>query len=171
MANAASRFNNDLRYRNGLHPNQRQLTPPYVLDPVREDLGGISLDPCTEKDNPCGAETFYTSEDDGLSRPWEGMSIFVNPPYSKAKEPWIERCILAGIEGRRVILLVPAHTDTKIFHKALQTATAVVFIRGRVKFGTLRNNRRQEAASHPSALIGWNVKLEACAALGTRVMI
>ena len=43
--------------------------------------------------------------------------------------------------------------------------------RGRVhpgpgKFGVLRPNRRQAAASHPSALIGWNTALGPCAHLG-----
>jgi hypothetical protein len=38
-----------------------------------------------------------------------------------------------------------------------------------LKFGTLRPNRRQHAASHPSALLGWNVDLLACADLGWRV--
>lgn len=42
----------------------------------------------------------------------------------------------------------------------------MVLIRGRVKFGVLRKNGRQEAASHPSALIGWNVDLTPCAHLG-----
>ena len=49
---------------------------------------------------------------------------------------------------------------------AAASADAVVFIRGRVKFGVLRPNRRQAAASHPSALIGWNVDLRPCAHLG-----
>ncbi|AXQ64156.1 hypothetical protein I5H56_gp099 [Mycobacterium phage KristaRAM] len=37
---------------------------------------------------------------------------------------------------------------------------AHLFIKGRVKFGVLRNNGRQEAASHPSVLFGWNVHLD-----------
>ena len=36
---AAHRFNNELRYREGDHPNQTQFTPEYVLEPVRVDLG------------------------------------------------------------------------------------------------------------------------------------
>ena len=163
---------NDIRYRSGDHPNQTQFTPTYVLDPVRVDLGGvIGLDPCTTLDNPVGAATFYTPEDDGLVQPWDvADTIFVNPPYSKAREPWVERCIAAGERGLRVILLMPAATDTRIFQTAVSTSTAVVYIKGRVKFGTLRPNRRQHAASHPSALIGWNTDLEACSALGLRAV-
>ena len=168
--NAAARFNNDVRYRDDTHPNQRQLTPPYVLEPVRLALGGtIALDPCTEPDNPTGALRFFTAEDDGAAEPWVGETIYVNPPYSKARERWVERCIEAAGSGSKVVLLIPAATDTRIFQRAMETATAVTFIKGRVKFGVLRENRRQEAASHPSALLGWNVGLAETAHLGRLV--
>lgn len=154
---AHHRFNNDLRYRDDAHEMQRQLTPRYVLEPVREALGGIGLDPCTEADNPCGAERFYTAATDGAEEPWDAETIYVNPPYSKARERWVKRCIEAAAAGSRVVLLMPSHTDTRLFHEAIETASHVVFIKGRVKFGILRENRRQEAASHPSCLIGWNL--------------
>ena len=175
MTVAASRFNNDLRYREADHPAQTQFTPSYVLAPVAVDLGGIiGLDPCTTADNPVAAHQFYTAEDDGLSRPWSGPewlpSVFVNPPYSKAREPWVERCIAAGERGQRVILLIPAATDTRIWQKAVQSADAVVFVKGRVKFGVLRPNRRQVAASHPSSLIGWNTILPTSSTLGMRLI-
>ena len=154
---ASHRFNNDLRYREDGHEMQRQLTPSYVLEPVRKALGGIELDPCTEPDNPCGAQRFYTAEIDGAEQPWDAETIYVNPPYSKARECWVRRCILSAEAGSRVVLLMPSHTDTRLFHEAIQTASHVVFIKGRVKFGILRRNRRQEAASHPSCLIAWNL--------------
>lgn len=165
---AAHRFNNDLRYRDDSHEMQRQLTPPYVLEPVRVALGGIYLDPCTEPDNPTGALMFHTAEGDGAAEPWDAPTIFVNPPYSKARERWVSRCIEAAAAGSRVVLLMPSHTDTRLFHKAVATASHVVFIKGRVKFGILRENRRQEAASHPSCLIAWNLAdVSPLAELGT----
>lgn len=175
MSVALHRFNNALRYRAADHVDQTQLTPSYVLDLVRSDLGGtIGLDPCTLPTNPTGAASFYTAEQDGLQRAWSRLesgrpSIFVNPPYGKAREPWVDRCIAAGNRGQRVILLIPAATDTRIFKRAAESSSTIVFITGRVKFGTLRPNRRQHAASHPSALIGWNTELAACARLGWRV--
>jgi hypothetical protein len=172
---AAHHFSNNLRYRDPDDPGQTQLTPAYILGPVRADLRGmIGLDPCTTADNPVGALCCYTQDDDGLACRWGGWdgagrwapTVFCNPPYGKAREPWVDRCIEAGERGQQVILLMPAATDTRIFQKAVSTATAVVFIRGRVKFGVLRPNRRQAAASHPSALIGWNTNLSACSHLG-----
>ena len=154
---AAHRFNNDLRYRDDAHPMQRQLTPGYVLEPIRKALGSIELDPCTEPDNPTRATMFYTPPVDGADEPWDAATIYVNPPYSKARERWVNRCIEAAATGSSVALLMPSHTDTRLFHRAIGTASHVVFIRGRVKFGVLRSNRRQEAASHPSCVILWNV--------------
>lgn len=169
---AATRFDNTLRYRNEDHPSQTALTPEYVLRPVRTSLGGtIELDPCTTPDNPVGAVRFYTPPVDGAAEPWDAAAIYVNPPYGKARERWVQRCIQAAVAGSQVVLLIPAATDTRIWQDAAATASAVVFIRGRVKFGVLRPNRRQVAASHPSSLIGWNTDLAACAGLGTLIRL
>lgn len=152
--------NNALRYRDGLHEAQTALTPDYILGPVRDVLGGrIDVDPCTTPDNPVGAATFFAPPQDGLTLSWSGdeyRTIFVNPPYGRAREPWVERCIIEAQKGNAVVLLIPAHTDTKCFQRTVQFATSVCFIKSRVKFGVLRPNRRQVAASHPSALIGFN---------------
>lgn len=170
MRTAQHRFSNQLRYRPEDHERQTQLTPSYVLEPVIKALGGwIGLDPCTTLENPCGARRFYSPPQDGAVLPWDAGSIFCNPPYGKARERWVHRCIQAAGEGRRVVLLMPAATDTRIFQGALGSATGAVLIRGRVKFGVLRPNRRQAAASHPSALIGWNVDLAPCVHLGLLV--
>lgn len=174
-ADPAHRFNNELRYRESDHPGQWHLTPAHVLAHVIQDLGGsIDLDPCTFPDNPTGAGIWYTAADQGEFAPWAWSdlprpSVFCNPPYGKAREPWIKRCIEAGRNGQEVILLIPAATDTRIFQQAAVTSTALVFVCARLQFGTLRENRRQHAASHPSVLIGWNSELESCSSLGLRV--
>lgn len=167
MTNAASRFNNDLRRRPESAAEQVHLTPEYVLEPVRKVLGGrIELDPCTTPTNPVGADRFYTPPTDGAAEPWDAETIYCNPPYGEARIRWVRRCAEAGAAGSRVALLIPAHTDTRIWHEALETATSVLFIKGRVKFGVPRPNGRQVAASHPSALIGWNVDLSPLDHLG-----
>lgn len=155
---AAHRFDNDLRRRAEDAPEQVHLTPPYVLDPVRRVLGGrIELDPCTTPDNPTDAERFYTPPTDGAAEPWDADTIFCNPPYGEARVRWVRRCVEAGAAGSRVVLLIPSHSDTRIWHEAIATASDALFIKGRVKFGVPRDNGRQMAASHPSCLIGWNV--------------
>lgn len=169
MTRAAHRFDNELRRRPEDHPAQTALTPAYLLDPIRIDLGGaIGLDPCTTPDNPVGALAWYAPPTDGAAEPWEARSVFCNPPYGEARRRWVDRCVSAGAAGVPTILLIPAATDTRIWQRAAASASAVVFVQGRVKFGVLRPNRRQVAASHPSSLIGWNTQLTACAQLGVR---
>jgi hypothetical protein len=138
-----------------------------VLEPVRRLLGGIiGLDPCTEADNPTGADRFYHLPQDGCALPWDASSVFCNPPYGEIRERWINRCIAESARGIRIVLLMPAHTDTRVFQTAFEACTTCLFLKGRVKFGVLRENRRQEAASRGSALLGFGVDLAPLAELG-----
>ncbi len=162
---ASHRFDNKKRRRPESHERQAMLTPAYVLEPVRELLGGIGLDPCTEPDNPTGADKFYCPPQDGCALPWDTATVFCNPPYGEAKNRWVERCIEEGAK-RGVVLLIPSHTETRVFQAALWACTSVLFVQGRLRFGVLRENRRQEAASHGSALFGFGVDLLPLHALG-----
>ncbi len=162
---AHHRFDNAKRYRTDGHERQRQLTPAYVLDPLRVLLGGIGLDPCTEPDNPTGAAMFYTPPQDGAALPWDAETVFCNPPYGEARNRWVDRCIEES-RCRRVILLMPSHTETKVSQRAMAAATSVLFVRGRLRFGIPRKTGQTEAASHGSALYGFGVDLEPLAALG-----
>ena len=166
MGNAAHRFDNSKRRRPDSHARQAMLTPPYLLEPVRELLGRIELDPCTEPDNPTGADKFYCLPHDGCSLPWDAQTVWCNPPYGEARDRWVSRCISEGVQ-RKVLLLIPAHTETRTFQRALQACTSVLLVRARLRFGVLRENGRQEAASHGSALFGFGVDLSPLAAMGT----
>jgi hypothetical protein len=156
---AEFRFNQNLRRRPEDHPNQAQLTPDYVLFPVRRILGTIELDPCTEPDNPVGATRFYCLPADGATLPWDAETIYCNPPYGEVRDRWVKRCIAAARGGGRVVLLMPSATDTRTFHLAFAHCTTAVFVAGRLKFRLARDNGRQGAASHPSVLCGFNVDL------------
>lgn len=163
---ARHRFDNAKRRRGDDHERQRMLTPSYVLEPVRKLLGGFDLDPCTEPDNPCGAKRFFCLPMDGCDQSWEGSTIWCNPPYGEARDRWVKKCIQEAAKGKNIVLLIPAHTDTRTFQKAVLSATSVLFTKGRLKFGVVRANGRQEAASHGSALIGYNVDLTKLSGLG-----
>lgn len=157
MIEASHRFDNAKRRRPESHARQAMLTPPYILEPIRELLGGIGLDPCTEPDNPTRADAFIHLPSDGCAADWGVAStVFCNPPYGEARDRWVDRCITEGAL-RKVVLLIPSHTDTRTFQRALEACDSVLFVKGRLKFGVLRENRRQEAASHGSAVFGFGV--------------
>ena len=162
---AAHRFDNAKRRRPDHHARQAMLTPPYVLEPVRELLDGIGLDPCTEPDNPTRADKWYSLPADGCALPWDAPTVWCNPPYGEARDRWVDRCITEGAH-RKVVLLMPAHTETRTFQRALRACTSVLLVQARLRFGVLRENGRQEAASHGSAMFGFGVDLAPLRSLG-----
>ncbi len=155
MSIAEHRFDNAKRRRPEHHARQAMLTPAYVLEPARCALGGsIDLDPCTDPDNPTRALRYFTLPDDGAAMPWDARSIWCNPPYGEARVRWVRRCIESG-KWCPVLLLIPSSTETRIAQEALAACCGVLFIKARLRFGVLRENRRQEAASHGSMLLGY----------------
>ena len=158
MRIASNRFDNSKRRRGDDADRQRRLTPAYVLDPVRKLLGGIGLDPCTEPDNPTGADSFYCLPTDGCDQPWIARSVFCDPPYGAARERWVRKCVDVG-RNTPVVLLIPSATETKIFQYALAHCNEVFFLTARLMFGNVRENGRHEAASHRSAIFGFGVNV------------
>jgi len=153
------------RRRSEDHDRQRRLTPAYLLEPLRELLGGFDLDPCTEPDNPTGARAFFSLPADGCSEPWgAARTVFVNPPYGEARARWIDRCIEES--SRKIALLIPCHTETRATQRAIEAGVSTLFIRARLRFGIPRENGRSEAASHGSILVGLNLDLSPLAGLG-----
>jgi len=115
--------------------------PLEVREPIRQLLGGIGLDPCTEPDNPTGADHFYCLPADGCAADWVGRNVFCNPPYGEARNRWVEKCIAVG-RAKSVVLLIPSHTETRIFQRALEACTTVLLCQARLRFGVLRENGR-----------------------------
>ena len=75
--------------------------------------------------------------------------MFVNPPYGRGVEKWIKKAYEESRkEDTRVVMLIPARTDTKYWHQYIMKADEVYFVKGRLKFGTAEN-----CAPFPSAVI------------------
>ena len=76
----------------------------------------FTLDPCCTKET-AKCQTFFTKEDDGLSQSWEGHTVFCNPPYGRELSKWIKKAYEeAHKPNTKVVMLIPARTDTKAFH-------------------------------------------------------
>lgn len=71
------------------------FTPRDIVAASRAFLGGIDLDPasCEAAQAIVGAQTFFTTADDGLSQAWVGR-VFCNPP--SPPRPWGE-WLAAGV--------------------------------------------------------------------------
>lgn len=111
-------------------------TPPEYIEAARDVMGSIDLDPasCDTAQVNVKAKRFFTAEDDGLSKKWTG-NVWLNPPYSK---DWIGQFAAKVVSesGRfaQAVVLVNNATDTAWFHELASVASAVCFLRGRVKF-------------------------------------
>lgn len=87
----------------------------------------------------------YESNFDGLNIEWKEKN-FVNPPYSQISK-WVDKSIEENKKGKKVVLLIPARTDTKYFRKIVNYGAIIRFITGRLHF----NN--SNSAPFPSCYI------------------
>ena len=108
------------------------LTPPDLLRKLNLRYGGL-FDPCPR--NP----SF-----NGLEIDWPLDKIcFVNPPYSNLAD-WTKKCQVEWRRGAKIILLMPARTDTK--------CCQIEFIKGRLKFVNPISGEAGKSAPFPSIL-------------------
>ena len=122
-------------------------TPKDFFDKLDWRFGKFTLDPCATDDNH-KTRKYYTQNDDGLSQDWEGETVFVNPPYSNLSQ-WVEKSYRESLkDDTKVVLLIPARTDTRYWHDYVMKASEIHFIKGRLKFGDSKNS-----APFPSAVI------------------
>jgi hypothetical protein len=84
---------------------------------------------------------------DGLKSDWGNVN-FVNPPYGKAIEKWIQKGFEENSKGKIVVFLLPSRTDTRWWHDFIMKATEIRFIKGRLKF-----DDRKNSAPFPSAIV------------------
>lgn len=129
-------------------------TPQDFFDKLNKEFH-FNLDPCADKNNH-KCDCYFTKEDDGLSKDWSGHTVFCNPPYgAKSTAEWIKKC---ADESRnpntKVVMLIPARTDTKAFHEYIYHKAEVRFIRGRLKFGGAKNS-----APFPSMVVIFNSEI------------
>jgi phage N-6-adenine-methyltransferase len=111
-------------------------TPPDIIEAAREVMGGIDLDPasCELAQSNVKAKRFYTVDDDGLAKKWAG-NVWLNPPYSKdAIGLFASKLVSESKRFDQAVVLVNNATDTAWFHDLASVASAVCFLRGRVKF-------------------------------------
>lgn len=108
-------------------------TPAWIF----EKLGlRFDVDPC----HPVvalawvpAAKTFNI-HDDGLAQFWQGR-VWLNPPYGKHTPTWLNKMAEHFQAGEATgIALLFARTDTKWFQTIVGSATAVCFMRRRVRF-------------------------------------
>ena len=80
-------------------------------------------------DDPCPEGGIF-----GTDRAW-GTSTFCNPPYGPSIQEWLEKGVAEAKEGKIIVFLLPARTDTRWFHDlVLPNEPEIRFIKGRLYF-------------------------------------
>ena len=116
-------------------------TPSWVFEALQLEF---DLDPASPYDMQTSvpAKTKYTVFDDGLSLHWFGR-VWLNPPYGLSTPFWIRRMIAHG----NGIALVFSRTDASWCQDAMRSASAVLFVAGRIEFIPGKENLHKKSRS------------------------
>ena len=125
------------------------LTPPELF----QQLGcTFDLDPCSPTCRPWDtARRHYDIRVNGLKRRWKGR-VWLNPPYGPEAKKWLKKLSVHG----NGIALIFARTETESFFRYVWgKAHAVLFIKGRITFYTVRGEPARFNAGAPSVLVAY----------------
>lgn len=121
-------------------------TPKIFFEELNKEFN-FTLDPCaTNENHKCNK--YFTKEDNGLLKSWNGEKVFCNPPYGKVISKWVEKAYEENKKGTFIVMLLPARTDTKWFHNYIYNKHEIRFIKGRLKF-----NDGKQSAPFPSMIV------------------
>lgn len=102
-------------------PNDEWCTPQYICD----WLGPVDLDPCSNCNATVQATTRYYAN--GLDMPWTGLSVWINPPYSRPRE-WVMRGIQHAESGGSVWMLLRFDPTTRLFATIRECRIATIYL-------------------------------------------
>jgi len=139
-------------------------TPPELLESVYK-VGDVGLDPCSNLWSVVRSKKQVMLPEDGLMVSWaeqaQGDIVFVNPPYGRQVKTWVQKCVDEAANGAEVVLLVAARVDTKWFQELIfETATAVCFLKGRVRFINALTGSQKDPSFFPSAVVYWGSNID-----------
>lgn len=130
-------------------------TPKDFFNKLNKEFN-FTLDVCASINN-YKCSHYFDRLDDGLSKNWfernflinkeVAGAIWMNPPYGRQIDKWIEKAFKESINST-VVCLLPARTDTLWFHNYVMKAKEIRFVKGRLKFGNAKNT-----ATFPSMLV------------------
>ena len=119
-------------------------TPQDLFDKLNS-IHNFTLDVCAKESN-AKCIRYFTPMENGLKQEWSGI-VWCNPPYGRGIGAWLKKAYEASEHGVKVVLLIPARTDTSWWHDYVMKGK-VEFLRGRLRFGGHKNS-----APFPSAIV------------------
>lgn len=104
-------------------------------------------------------EKYISEEQDALITPWEGRTVWCNPPYGKgwgsdSLTHFVRRGYEQHVEQKNtIVMLLPAYTDPKYWGQYVMLAHEVRFLKGRLQF--LDHGHTKQSARFPSVVVIW----------------
>lgn len=116
-----------------LSSDRMDWATPRAFFTAMHDEFAFDIDVCASPENAC-LPTYWTEQDDALSKSWNGMSCWMNPPFGHGIGKWVKKAYTEATNGARVVCLLPSRTDTSWWHDYVRNAKEIRFIRGRMRF-------------------------------------
>ena len=145
-------------------------TPAWVIDAVKFVFGGhIAYDPTSSEaaQTIVRATRYSTIDDPALPAEQWPDRWYCNPPYSRASggaKKWVTQAVISGKVG---IMLVNATTDRQWFDMIWKNASAICFLKKRIKFLRAETDCNGEtilvpgsSPTHGSCLVLFNANAE-----------
>lgn len=108
-------------------------TPQWLFDLVQAEFA-LELDVCATNET-AKCEHYIDAEQDAFKTPWTFKRCWMNPPYGRGLEQWMQLAWDYSKRGHLVVCLVPASTENEWWWRIVEASKAEVrFIRGRVNF-------------------------------------
>lgn len=109
-------------------------TPALLADKLRA-VFDFDLDVAASAGNTL-AKRFYTEQDDALVQPWDGVSIYCNPPYDRRLDKWVQKALSTYQRDRakKIVMLVPMRPGTGWWWQYVRDQCCVVALRGKLQF-------------------------------------
>lgn len=123
---------------------ERWHTPEALYVALHREFD-FSIDLAADDENT-KADRYLAKETDALTVDWSGERAFCNPPYGRGLDKWVEKGFSAAYEGGAlVVMLLPARTGNRWFHRYCLPHGEVRFILGRLNFqrGNVQAKRRR----------------------------
>jgi len=128
-----------------------------------DEVFNFEIDVCATDENAL-VSSYWTKEDDALSKDWEGKVCWMNPPYGREIGKFMEKAYNESLKGAVVVCLVTSRTDTRWWHDYAMKGR-IEFVRGRLRFINRTfpswrpdGNFKISPAGFPSAVIVFGLK-------------
>lgn len=113
-------------------------TPAKFIEAARQTMGSIDLDPASSElaNQTVQAQTYYTSDDNGLTKTWGG-NVWMNPPYAQPLITQFTELLSDKFDSgeiKQACVLVNNATETNWFQRMLDSCTCLCLLKSRVKF-------------------------------------